>query len=89
MNQDPSLYVLDGIRKSGSYSLVEMITSALPESRISAMPPISPQAALGIDLSVDFRRVRRTKKRLWKLFKTLDFSNAWRILDCIGRGNDG
>jgi hypothetical protein len=88
MHQDPFLYVLVRIRKSGSQSLVEMIHSALPASRIFSMPPIPPKADLGIELSEDFRRVRRTKKRLWKLFKTLDYPNAWKILDATAQPGD-
>lgn len=81
MNRKPHLYVLVRIRKTGSQSLVEMMTSALPESRIYAMPPNPPDADRGIGWAEDFRLRRSTKKRLWKLFRTMDYSAAWRLLN--------
>ena len=81
MSQKPYVYALVRIRKSGSQSLVEMITAALPESRIMAMPPVPPVADLGTGVFEDFRRVRRTKKRLWKLFKLLSYPKAWEHLN--------
>lgn len=87
MSDKPHLYVLVRIRKSGSQSLVKMATSALPNSRIYAMPPIPPLADLGNSFLEDFRRVRRTKKRLWKLFKTTSYPHAWDLLN--ERANEG
>jgi hypothetical protein len=81
MNQSSYLYVLVRIRKSGSQSLVEMMSSALPASRLYAMPPVPPTSDLGIGWSEDFRQMRSTKKRLWKLFRTLDYSTAWNQLN--------
>jgi hypothetical protein len=47
MSDSKDLFVLVRIRKSGSQSLVEMATAALPESKIYAMPPDPPLADLG------------------------------------------
>lgn len=81
MNRKPYLYALVRIRKSGSQSLVEMISKALPSQKIHSMPPVPPIADTGIGLREDFRRVRRTKKRLYKLFRTVSFPAAWKILN--------
>jgi hypothetical protein len=81
MNEEKSLYVLVRIRKSGSQSLVEMIRGALPDRKIHSMPPDPPLADLGVGFFEDFRRVRRTKKRLWKLFKVTGYPEAWKHLN--------
>ncbi len=88
MSNKPYLYALVRIRKSGSQSLVEMITTALPQSKIFAMPPIPPPADMGVDSFEDFRRIRRTKKRLRKVFQTLSYPKAWEILNATARKGD-
>ncbi|MBC7979763.1 MAG: sulfotransferase family 2 domain-containing protein [Armatimonadetes bacterium] len=80
-NDEKYVYSLVRIRKSGSQSLVQMMTSALPESRIYAMPPAPPLADMGIDFFEQLRRIRRTKKRLWKLFRTSSYPKAWIYLN--------
>ena len=88
MSSKPHLYALVRIRKSGSQSLVEMVASALPNSHIYHMPPIPPSADMGVDAFEDFRRIRRTKKRLRKLFQTISYANAWTILNATAREHD-
>lgn len=88
MSSKPFLYALVRIRKSGSQSLVEMIRAALSQCKIYSMPPIPPPADMGVDLFEDFRRVRRTKKRLRKLFQTLSYAKAWEIINATAREGD-
>lgn len=88
MSHKPYLYALVRIRKSGSQSLVEMIGSALPNSKIYSMPPIPPIADMGVGMLEDFRRIRRTKKRLRKLFQTISYDKAWNILNATAREGD-
>jgi AraC-like DNA-binding protein len=88
MSDKNELYVLVRIRKSGSQSLVEMATSALPEAKIYAMPPNPPLADLGVGFFEDFRRVRRTRKRLRLLFNTSDPAKAWEIINRDAKPGD-
>jgi len=76
-----SVYILIRIRKSGSSSLEQMLRSALPESKVYGMPHDPPVADLGLGFFEWFRRIRRTKKRLWKTFKTTSYSSAWAHLN--------
>jgi hypothetical protein len=82
------LFVLIRVRKSGSQSLVEMITSAIPNRAIYAMPPDPPMADKGVGIFEDFRRVRRTKRRLWKLFKTTSWDKAWETVNRESKEGD-
>jgi hypothetical protein len=52
------------------------------------MPPVPPSADMGVGCFEHFRRVRRTKKRLWKLFNTFDYSKAWAYLNGHARQGD-
>jgi len=88
MSDSKDLFVLVRIRKSGSQSLVEMATAALPESKIYAMPPDPPLADLGVGFFEDFRRVRRIRKRLRKLFKVSDYGTAWEIVNRDAKPRD-
>lgn len=77
----PHLYTLVRIRKSGSQSLVNMIVKALPQARLYSMPPIPPVADMGIGFFEGFRLRRRVRKRLRKLFKVTDYTEAWKLLN--------
>ena len=81
MESGQTVYVLVRIRKSGSQSLVEMIRGALPASKIYSMPHNPPLSDIGLGFFENFRQVRRTKKRLWKLFKTTNYTDAWAQLN--------
>lgn len=88
MDSRPYLYVLVRVRKSGSQSLVKMMTSALLQQKLYAMPPVAPLSDLGVGLMEDFRRIRRTRKRLWKLFRCLNWEDSWQHIDTHAKSGD-
>jgi hypothetical protein len=88
MSHNPYLYALVRIRKSGSQSLVEMVRGALTSSKFYSMPPVPPTADQGVGVFEDFRRIRRTQKRLRKLFRTMSFPRAWSILNRVAKEGD-
>jgi hypothetical protein len=88
MCEESYLYILVRVRKSGSQSLLEMMKSSHPNQRIFQMPPNPPLADFGVGVLEDFRRIRRTKKRLWKLFRTMSLADAWKYLDANAESGD-
>lgn len=88
MSDTKHLNVVIRVRKSGSQSLIEMLKAALPDSMNYAMPHDPPVADLGTGFAERFRLNRRVKKRLWKLFKTTSYTEAWRKVNSLATSGD-
>lgn len=73
----PHLYCLIRVRKSGSQSLNQMLSSAFPEKKHFSMPSYPPTADKGIGIYEKFRYHRRVKRRLWKHFKAFSWQKTW------------
>lgn len=83
----PAVYALVRIPKSGTTSLVSMVTAALPSARAYYMPKLL-RSDEGPSRLEKLRETRSRWRRLWRLFGTLSEETAWRRLAARLREGD-
>jgi len=79
--------VLVRVPKSGSTTLVSMVTAAFPDARIYRMPHLL-RSDEGPSPLEKLRRARARMRRFWKLFGTVRENTAWRRLSARLRDGD-